>query len=250
MSNYLLGQGKIYAAARDTNGKPKALRWLGDASEGKLALKTDNAEHKESYSGQRATAKKIVIGKEASFNFTLMELSKENLAMVLHGKAATIPAGSITGEALPSGLVAGDRVALKYPQVSAVVITDSTGAPVTLDPEKYEVDAIYGAITLLDVAGVVQPLKVAYSHAAIDNVSVFTAVPDDIFIRYEGINLAEGGTPIVVELYKLSTEPLKELSLISTKFVETSINATVLIDSSRPADDELGQFGRILQVAA
>jgi hypothetical protein len=250
MSNYYLGQGKLYLAARTAGGQAKALRWLGDVSDAKLSLKVDNVKHKESYTGQRLDAKNLVIGKEASFVFTLMELSKDNLAIALYGKSSTIASGSVTAEPLPADLVAGDRVALKYPKVSTVVITDSAAMPVTLDPAKYEVDANYGAITLKDVAGVTQPLKVAYTHAALENVSVFTAAQSEVFIRYEGINLAEDGAPVVVELYKVSTEPLKELALITTKFAETTINSTVLLDNARPMDDELGQFGRILQVAA
>jgi hypothetical protein len=250
MSNYFYGQGKLYCAKRGVTGLPGALRWFGDVSDAKLALKSSVLKHQESYTGQRSTAKKIVNGKEATFDFTLMELSRENLAMELYGTANAIASGSITAEVLPLALVAGDRVSLKYMKVSTVVITDSASTPVTLDPAKYEVDATYGAITLLDVAGVTQPLKVAYTHAALDSVSVFSSVPEDIFIRYEGINLAEGGAPIIVELYKLNTEPLKELSLINSKFSEGVISADVLIDTLRPADAELGQFGRILQLGA
>src|SRR4051812_6736981 len=109
MGQYLYGQGKLYVAKRDANGMPKKLRWFGDTSEAKLSLKTDTLNHKESFTGQRATALKLTTGKEASFEFTLMELSKENLAMELYGKVTGIASGSITGEVAPLALVAGDR---------------------------------------------------------------------------------------------------------------------------------------------
>ncbi|MBC7489654.1 MAG: hypothetical protein H7240_06405 [Glaciimonas sp.] len=67
----------------------------------------DTVEHKESYTGQASTAKKIIIGKDATFDFTLMELDKENLAMVLYGKSNTVDAGSVISEALPSGSEGG-----------------------------------------------------------------------------------------------------------------------------------------------
>lgn len=66
MSNYYLGQGKLYLAARTAGGQAKALRWLGDVSDAKLSLKVDNVKHKESYTGQRLDAKNLVIGKEAT----------------------------------------------------------------------------------------------------------------------------------------------------------------------------------------
>ncbi|CAN5754092.1 hypothetical protein BH11PSE12_BH11PSE12_08300 [soil metagenome] len=246
MSNYFLGQGKVYIASRDAQGNAKAQRWLGDVSEAKIGLKTDKVDHKESYSGQRAIAKKLVIGKEASVDLKIMELSRENLALALYGKSLTIASGSVTGEVLPTVLV-GERVSLKYLKVSGLVITDSAATPVVLNASKYTVDPDYGSIVFNDVAVAVQPFKAAYTHAELENVAVFTAAQPEVFLRYEGINLAEGNTPIVVELYKVNTEPLKELALITTKLAELDINATVLIDSTKPVSDEMGQFGRILK---
>ncbi|MBR7793780.1 hypothetical protein KDM87_14365 [Undibacterium sp. FT147W] len=249
MTQYFLGQGKVYIASRDAAGKPKAQRWLGDVSAAKLGLKVTKAEQKESYSGQRSTVKSIVIGKEATLDLTLLEISKENLSLALSGKSTILASGSVTGEALPLELVAGDRVSLKYPKVSTVVITDSAATPATLDTAKYDVDTDFGTITFKDITGVTQPLKAAYTHAALASVSMFTKQLEDIFIRYEGINLGEDGVPVVLELYKVNPEPLKDFALITDKFADMAISSSVLIDSSKPADGELGQFGRIIQVA-
>lgn len=249
MTQYFLGQGKVFIASRDSAGKPQAQRWLGDVSAAKFGLKSTTADHKESYSGQRSLAKKIVTGKDATIDLTLMEISQDNLALALYGKPTSIATGSITGEQLPPDLIVGDRVSLKYLKVSTVVITDSTPVtPLTVGALKYDLDAEFGAITFKDVSALVQPFKVAYTHAALDNVSVFTAPQPEVFLRYEGINLAEGNAPIVLELYKVNTEPLKDLSLITDKIADMNITAAVLIDSTKPVDDEFGQFGRILQV--
>lgn len=247
-TDYFLGQGKVYIAKRDANGNAQAQRWIGDVSAAKLTLKTSKAEHKESYSGQRALAKSITVGKEASIDLTVMQFNKENLALALSGKPVTIAQGSVTSEALPSGLVAGDRVTLGFPKVSAVTLTDSSATPATIAPAKYQIDADFGAITLLDVAGITQPIKAAYTHAAVESVSMFTAPQSEVFIRYEGMNLAENNAPFIIELYKVNTEPLKDLSLITDKIADMNINCNVLIDSNKPVDGDLGQFGRIIKV--
>ena len=248
MTQYFLGQGKIFVAARTALGVALAQRWLGDVSDAKFSLKTTTLKHKESYSGQRSTAKNIVTDKEATIDLTLQELSQENLALALYGKSTEIASGSVTGEALPNNLVADDRISLKYMQVSAVIVTDSAATPATLNASKYVVDAQYGTITFKDVAGATQPFKVAYTHAALENVSVFTAAQPEVFLRYEGINLAEDNAPIILELYKVNTEPLKELALITDKLADLTISASVLIDNTKPVSDEFGQFGRILQL--
>lgn len=248
-TNYFYGQGKVYAAARNAAGIPLGQRWVGDVSDFKFSLKTSTIKKKENYSGQRATVKNVITEKEATVDLTLDELSQDNLALVLYSNPTSIDDGSISGELLPTGLLAGDKLSLKYMKVSNIVITDSANTPVTLDPSKYDVDTEYGSITFKDVASATQPFKVAYTHAALNSVSIFTAPQTEIFLRYEGINLAEGNAPVVVELYKVNPEPLKELSLITDKFTDLKITAEVLIDNTKPVSDEFGQFGRILQVA-
>ncbi|MFZ6655664.1 hypothetical protein [Undibacterium sp. TJN19] len=248
-TTYLLGQGKVYIAKRDAFGNPKALRWLGDVSAAKLALKVTNAEQKESYSGQRGTVKRVQVGKEATIELTMMEINTDNLALNVSGVVTNTPSGSVTGEALPV-VVAGNRVAFKNPGVTSVVITDSASTPVTLATTKYKVDPAFGAVDFKDVTGATQPFLAAYSHGAVDSVAMFNAQQEDDFLRYEGINLAENGAPIIVELYKVNSEPLKELALITDKFAEMQITAAVLIDGAKTPSDELGQFGRILQIAA
>ncbi len=247
-TDYFLGQGKVYIAKRDANGNVLAQRWLGDVSAAKLTLKVNKSEHKESYSGQRALAKSIVVGKESSVDLTVMELSKENLALSLFGKTISTAQGSVSGETLPTGLVAGDRVTLAFPKVSAVTLTDSSATPATITPAKYQIDPDFGAITLLDVAGITQPIKAAYTHAAVESVPMFTAPQPEVFIRYEGVNLAEDNAPFIVELYKVNTEPLKDLALITDKIADVNINCSVLIDRTKSADGDLGQFGRIIKV--
>ncbi|MBY0572050.1 MAG: hypothetical protein K2P84_00080 [Undibacterium sp.] len=248
MSDYFLGQGKMYIAARDASGNPLAQRWMGDVSAAKVSLKVKKVQQQESFTGQRSIVKSISLDKDANIDLTLLEISAENLALALFGKSVTIGSSSVTGEAMPVDLISGDRISLKYPQVTSVVVTDSSATPVVMNASKYMIDAAYGAIVLTDVTGFTQPFKVAYTHAAIENVSIFSAVQSEVFLRYEGINLAENGAPIIVELYRVSTEPLKDLPLITEKISDMNLSAAVMIDVSKPASDEMGQFGRIMKV--
>jgi hypothetical protein len=247
MSQYFLGQGKLYVAARDANGKPLAQRWLGDVSAAKFAMKTTSVEQKESYSGQRLTVKTIITGKEAMIDLTLLEINRDNLALALFGKVTQVASGSATNEVLPTGLVIGDRVSTKYPKISAVVVKDSATTPVTVPPANYTVNADTGGIDFKIVTGFTQPFTVNYTYAALENVSLFTAPQPELFIRYEGINLAENNAPVILELYKVKTEPLKDLALITDKIADMNISCNVLIDDKKPTSDEIGQFGRMLQ---
>ena len=70
------------------------------------------------------------------------------------------------------------------------------------------------------------------------------------FRSIKGINIAEGGAPAIAEFYRVATEPLKELSLISTDVSGMQLTGEALIDSSRPASMEFGQFGRLIRPTA
>ena len=248
-TSYYLGQGKLYIATRDSSGNIGLMRWLGDVSSAELTLKTETVDHKESYSGQRLTAKKIVVGKEGTFDYTLMELTPENLEMCLYGKNSQVAAGTQSDFVmnLPDVVKPGHHYALPHMSVTNLVLTDSAPQPATIDSSKYTLDSPFGTIEFLDsLAGLVRPIKATYSHGVMNSTAILGAAPEESFYRYQGVNLAENGSPVVLELYRAQNEPLKKLGMIGTKLGETQISSTVLIDTTKPADGPLGQFGRYL----
>lgn len=242
---YFYGQGKVLAGVRQ-GGVIKAMRWLLDVSALEGSFSVDQKTHKESYTGQAATAVKIVSGRAGKISMTAMQYSPENVALAVHGTTNTVAAGSVTGEVLPTGLRAGDIIALDHPNVSDLVITDSAGQPV--DTVKYELAAAFGSMEWKDVTGLVYPLKAAYKHGASVATSIFTASQPEIFLRYEGINLADEGRPVIAEFYRVSTDPLKKLPLISTDISGMELEGEIMLDPTRPSSPEFGQFGRLVQV--
>lgn len=251
---YYYGQGRIFLAERDaTTGIPGAYRWVGDVSAFTIKLAVEKVEHKESYSGQRALVRSFPIGKSATIDMTLHQVDTDNLSLTLNGTTTSTTSGTVTAEALPADLVVGQQVSLANPGVSSVVITDSTGTPLTLTAgTDYTVDADFGRITILNLGSYVQPFKAAYSYAARKAVGMFTTGQKNFALRYEGVNLAEGNAPVIADLYKLAPDPLAELALITTgnDVAGMQITGGVLLDSSKPVGGALGQFGSITQVAA
>lgn len=251
---YYYGQGRIFLAERDaTTGIPGAYRWVGDVSAFSIKLAVEKVEHKESYSGQRALVRSFPIGKSATIDMTLHQVDTDNLSLTLNGTTTSTTSGTVSAETLPADLDVGQQVSLANPGVSSVVITDSTGTPLTLTAgTDYTVDADFGRITILNLGSYVQPFKAAYSYAARKAVGMFTTGQKNFALRYEGVNLAEGNAPVIADLYKLAPDPLAELALITTgnDVAGMQITGGVLLDSSKPVGGALGQFGSITQVAA
>ncbi|EAS1642598.1 hypothetical protein DR46_12085 [Salmonella enterica] len=241
--NYYYGQGKVFLARRQANGKPGAFRWVGDVSALSLALTATRLDHKESYSGKRGTVRSFVTDQNGTLTSTWHELSSENLALALYGEKNVIPEGTVTGEQLPADIKPGDRYALEYQRVKDVVIGDLE------EGTDYEVDYTYGAVTFLTSQAVAPSVNYLYAGAV--STTLFTREPEDFYLRFEGINLAEGGAAKILELYKISFSPASALALIqgdaSLAGLETT--ATVLFDSTRPADPTIGRFGRVIDVA-
>lgn len=250
---YFYGQGEIDAAPI-VNGVLGKWRWIHDVSAMSIKFSSDKVEVEDSWSGQKSLARSFSMRKKGTVDMTLMSLSPENLAWVLHSTVVKRAAGSVTGEELPADLMAGDVIRLANPGVSELIITDSSGAPAELAPQHYALRAngAYGEVQLLDLPNPAptQPFKAAYDYAATKQVGIFTAAQPVVALRYKGINLAEGGAPVIVELFKVSTDPLQELALITdgNSVAGMPISGGILRDSSRPNTGDLGQFGRIIQL--
>jgi len=247
---YFSGQGKLFVAKRDVNGIPQAFRYLGNVSDFKPTFTTDVLEHKESSSGQRLPDLRQIKSKAASITAKLDEYTKENLALGLYGTAVTTAGASVTAEVLPSALVVGNYARLKYPEVSAVVVKDSAGSPATLTlGTHYEIaSANHGTLKILNLAAFVQPFKVDYTYGAHDRVAMFLADPDELFVRFEGVNTADGNKPVLLELYRVLFDPLKELASISDDLGALDLSGSALYDATRVADTVLGQFGQFIHV--
>jgi len=250
---YYYGQGRIYLAERNaTTGVPGEFRWVGDVSAFSIKLAVEKVEHKESYSGQKGLVRSFPVGKSATIDMTLHQVDTDNLAFTLNGTSTSTASGTVSAESLPDALVVGSQVSLANPGVSSVVITDSTGTPLTLVAgTDYAVDADFGRITILNLGSYLQPFKAAYSYADRKSVGMFTTGQKNFALRYEGVNLAEGNAPVIADLYKLAPDPLAELALITTGTDVAGLQITggVLLDSSKSASGALGQFGAITQVA-
>jgi len=245
-------QGNVYVANRDSSGNPGAFRSLGNVPEIELSLSTNTVEHFESQSGQRLQDGRLQIGKTASLRMVLDEWDAENLAFALYGSAGVIAGGSVTAEALPTGLQDGDFVRLQQQDVSSVVVKDSAGTPATLTPgTDYEItSAKHGTLKLLNTGAYTQPFVVDYTYAGGTNIAMFDAAPPEIWLRVDGVNTADANRAILAEVYRVLLDPVSSLNLIHNEgYGPMELNGSVLYDTTKTQDPTLGQFGRVVQMA-
>lgn len=249
MSYYASFQGRVYLGKRDSNGNPIDVRSPGNVADLKLSLKTEVLEHFESQSGQRSLDHRMIKQKSATLNLTIEEFTQENLALALYGTRVETNSGTVTDEPLSLSPVIGDRYFLAHPKVSSLVVMDSAASPATLiDGTHYTADTDFGALQFLDVSGFTGQLKASYAYGAVSEIGIFTQPLPERTLRLEGLNTAQGNARVLVELYRVAFDPLKELALISNEYNKFELEGSLLADSSKPYDALLGQYGRIVTI--
>lgn len=251
---YASFQGEALFAKLDTaTNNPKGFKKFGNAPKFDLALTIEEVENYESTSGQRLLDAVLYKTKNGSIDAEFMEITRENLALFLNGTVVTKTSGSVasgSGEAQATGLIVGDFIYTKHPNISAVTVKDSAGTPATLvNNTDYKVtDAAQGEIQILNVTGLTQPLKVEYSYAAYKEVVMFSAPGEEIAIRLKLKNTAMSDKRVGVAFHRAQVTPISGLALINDEFIKMPCKIKLLADETKAADPELGQFGRFIYV--
>ena len=195
------GQGPIYFGTYDPiNGTPEMgyltnIVRIGCANRSLITTPSRETKNiKESCSGQRLDIAELETGKSLQVKLEMAQFDRDTLARAFYGTSTLAEAGSVTGEAFPT-MTDGDYAFLKHPNASSIVLTDSTmsgelPAPQTLvaDTHYRVIDAGQSVLQMVALAGVVQPIKAAYSHTAYGNIAAFTATNVRTGIIFTGRN--------------------------------------------------------------
>lgn len=244
---YFSGQGKMYVATQDVNGNPGPFRWVGNVPELEWGGETDVFEHKESYTGQRATDLRYDTEKRLTFRALIEEVNQNNLILATHGTALNVAGGSVTNETFPTVAV-GDIVRLEGQNISALTIEDSAVGPATLvEGTNYRINsAAHGSIEILDLGSLTQPFIADYTAGTATGVTMLTGSRPEVWVRFEGLNTVPSGDPVLVEFYRVSTDLLAQMAMIGDELMQMDLNGSVLADSAKESDATLGAFGRLL----
>ncbi|EJD6370890.1 hypothetical protein ROW55_022330 [Providencia rettgeri] len=237
MSDYFYGQGKVSLAVRQPD-KPLNLRWVGDVDQLTVSFASRSQMRQQAQQGIVHNTKKLMTHQSCQVSANFFTFSPENLALAVFGRTFSTKARA-SKEVLPMGLVAGGRYALQQVNLWDVKI------PSLVEGVDYRIDVNFGTLEIIKTP-LVQPITVHYKYAGCDTIPFLTNKPLELMLRYEAINLAEEMSPVLVELYRLQFDVTDALELINNATMLSSfeLNADVLLDTTRPANDLFGQYGR------
>lgn len=223
-----LGSGKIYARAA---GAAAGLIELGNASKLELSVKEDKKklqDYSKPGGGVYASVSRV---SEVTLQMTLSDLNKTNVARAVFGTEAAVTGATITDEVVTAYL--GAIVPLAHPSPTAVVVTNSAATTTYVAGTDYEVRA--GGIYIMPGGAITdaQSLKVDYTYAGYDQVEAMTTGAITLELHFEGLNEANSGKPVIVDIYRAQLSPTKALSLLGDKFAELDVEAEVMADTSK-----------------
>jgi hypothetical protein len=242
------GRGRIYIAERNNAGIPGIFKFVGCADAFNVALSVETIQHYSKCTSADALDYQGTKTQSAEVSMTLSEWVKANILLAL--RAIEVPdatSGSVSNEACGTGFEAGDVYLLgaingvPRTNVSAVSVDDGGGALV-LDTD-YTLNADTGAITfLLAPTGAV---TADYTYDDLPYASMFRAGQKDFWLRFDGVNKADGDAPVLVDLYKVQFNPAQNLDLLSDELALMELSGAVLVDANKSESSDLGQFGRM-----
>lgn len=167
---------------------------------------------------------------EVSFKAKIADLNIVNLTRAVLGTAAAVDAGAVTDAAYTAKL--GGLLALPHTGLSAVVI--KKGAT-TIDAAGYEVrpegiwlpDAVVG-LTEGDA------ITVSYSYADQVVIEALTTKAAELTLRFGGLNEADSGKSVIVDMHRVSQGVTKQLSFIQDKgFGSLEVEGALLKDPTK-----------------
>lgn len=235
--NYYYGQGKVFLAPRDNK---RAFRWVGDVSALKIAFSYEQQITKASRGGKLYQSQRIITGASGSISSTWHNFSVENLALLLGAQLVDEPFSFNEQFAIPDGIVKGDIIALPHTTVFNVSIN---GLERDVD---YVVDRQFGTIEFLVTPGTAGLIAV-YEHLFNQWLPFFSAKTQEFYLRFQGMNLAEDSAPVLLELYRVSVDPLATLEMISsgTDIAGVDMTSLILPDFNQQTGTAFSYFGRM-----
>ena len=163
--------------------------------------------------------------------------NRKNMALGLYGTDSVVALGAAVAD---NTLVAHSGKLTPFTKqgvTSVATIKDSTDTTTYTAVTDYILDLPYGFITVAGGAIVDgSTVHAVYNHGAYINVTGLTATIPERWLRFQGLNTAESDEPVIVDIYKVNTQPLSELALIGSEYQSMPIEGSALLDTTRPSN--------------
>ena len=225
-TRYFLGQGKVFFDLIDpiTKQPMDKARFVGNVPEDGFVITptVQKVEHMESMTGKNR--KDAVLETQQSLQITvrLESVDVENLSQAIFGTSTTIAQGTVTSETHTAHR--GYSFFLNRPNLTSFTSITPTAVLGT----DYNVNLKTGEVFIPQNSVIPDASEVqcSYVAGAIKRINGYTATNTELWVRFNGLNMADKLTPIVAEVFKVRFNPASALDFIKNAFPGTQLELT------------------------
>lgn len=234
---YFRGQGKVYLADLDSNDLVTGgFRFLGNVPELRLQMSTESKEHRESTTGRQSVDLIIDQVQSGKLMTRLENFSKENLALALFGTDSSITGATVTDESITAKL--GYSVPLANINVTTFTSLE-VGANTISATGNFSVDLKAGMVAFEADPADTNLVEDAtclctYTFGTQKKITGFTSSRKNYWLRFNGLNTVDSFNPVVVDIFKVTFDPQKELSMINTELSTLDLDGSMLYSNASP----------------
>lgn len=225
------GSGQIYSRSA---GSAAGLIEMGNASKLDIEVK-EQKENLQNYTklggGIYASSSRI---ESVMCSMSLYDMNRSNVTRALFGTSSVVEAGNAVDEAVIAYKNA--LVPLDNPGPTLAVVTNTGASTTYVKDVDYELRPSGLFIPKDSAITDGQALKVDYSYVGYANIEALTTGPVILELHFDGLNEANSGKPVIVDIWRIQLSPTKALSLLGDKFQPLDVTSDVLYDSSKTGD--------------
>lgn len=224
-----IGKGRVFLAPYGGGGGFE----VGNVSKLEFSVSEEKKElldHTSAGGGKRNSLSRIT---GVNVAMTLHDLNADNLKAAVFGAKASVAAGTVVDEAITGYLGGLSRTAFQIDTAVAPVVTHTSGTPTYVAGTDYEVTS--AGIIALDGGAITdaQALKIDYTKDAGNVVEALTTTAQEYVLTFVGLNEAQSGKAVTIDIWRIKFGPLSNLSVIGDDFAALELAGEALSDSTK-----------------
>lgn len=181
--------------------------------------------------GTYASTRRIT---SAALAMELADWNPVNFARSVRATSNVAAGAAVVAEEHVARLGSLIRLELLNPSLVAIRNVVVPAAPVVVAADQYEVRP--EGIWLPDVvAGVAEgdPLEIDYTHPEMVTLEALTGALPEIELTFGGLNEADSGKPVVIDVWRVAQGVSETLSLIQSEMAALAVNGEVMRDPTK-----------------
>jgi hypothetical protein len=233
MAEYsFIGKGEVFMRIK---GAASKLRPVGNVTELNIAINEDEKSLQDFQNAGGGKVNSLRRVQDAQVSMAMSDFQSENIGLAVFGNASAIVAGSVTGESVTGYLDGLIRLANVGP--SSVVLTSDPAGTTYTEGVDYDIKTaglyVPPGATFADAAA----LLVDYDYGAQQVVEALMNSAQDYELVFSGLNEAQSGKAVVVDLHRVKFGATSGLPLIGDDFGSLPLTGEALKDTTKGAGE-------------